>query len=119
MSRKVDGFPGGPVVKNLPVRQKTWVRFRGQEDPLKKGMATHSSIFAWRIPMAGGAWLATVHGVAKSRIQLTQLSRNTCRGISGVVLQREGSWEVGRGRGRARERAEIFPGPWKPLFHQF
>ena len=82
LSRKVDGFPGGPVVKNLPGRQKTWVWFLGQEDPLKKGMATHSSIFAWRIPMAGGAWLATVHGVAKSWIRLTQLSRSTCRGIS-------------------------------------
>ena len=30
--------------------QETWVQFRGQEDPLEKGMATHSSIVAWRIP---------------------------------------------------------------------
>ena len=38
------------TVKNLPAMQKTWVRSLGQEDPLEKGMATHSSILAWRIP---------------------------------------------------------------------
>ena len=37
------------TVTNLPVMQETWVRSLGQEDPLKKGMATHCSIFAWRI----------------------------------------------------------------------
>ena len=36
-------------VKNLPVMQETWVQFLGQEDPLEKDMATHSSILAWRI----------------------------------------------------------------------
>ena len=43
------GFPGGSVVKNLPAKQETWVRFLGWEDPLEKGMATHSSILAWVI----------------------------------------------------------------------
>ena len=38
------------MVKNLPAMQETWVRFPGWEDPLGKGMATHSSILAWRIP---------------------------------------------------------------------
>ena len=38
------------TVKNLPVMQETGVRSQGQEDPLEKGMATHSSILAWRIP---------------------------------------------------------------------
>ena len=38
------------LVKNLPAMQETWVRFLGQEDPLEKEMATHSSILAWRIP---------------------------------------------------------------------
>ena len=38
------------MVKNLPAKQETWVRSLGQEDPLKKGMATHSSILVWRIP---------------------------------------------------------------------
>ena len=38
------------LVKNLPAVQETWVRSLGWEDPLEKGMATHSSILAWRIP---------------------------------------------------------------------
>ena len=47
------GFPGGTVVKNLPAKQEmqeTQVQSLGWEDPLEKGMATHSSILAWRIP---------------------------------------------------------------------
>ena len=44
------GFSGGSVVKNLPAMQETRVRSLGQEDPLEKEMATHSSILAWRIP---------------------------------------------------------------------
>ena len=54
------------MVKNLPAMQETQVQSLGQEDPLKKGMAIHSNVFAWRIPMDGGTWWATVHGVAKS-----------------------------------------------------
>ena len=45
------------TVKNLPVMQKPWVQSLSQQDPLEKGMATHSSILAWRIPQteeAGG-----------------------------------------------------------------
>ena len=38
------------LVNHLPAMQETWVRFLGQEDPLEKEMATHSSILAWRIP---------------------------------------------------------------------
>ena len=38
------------MVKNLPATQETWVGSLGQEDPLEKGMATHSSILAWRGP---------------------------------------------------------------------
>jgi len=37
------------MIKNLPAMQKTWVQSLGQEDPLEKGMATLSSILAWRI----------------------------------------------------------------------
>ena len=47
------GFPGGPSVKNLPAMQEsqeTQVQSLGQEDPLEKGMAIHSSILTWRIP---------------------------------------------------------------------
>ena len=43
--------------------QETRVRSLGREDPLEKGMATHSSTLAWRIPLDRGAWRATVHRV--------------------------------------------------------
>ena len=43
-------FPVAQMVKNLPAMQETWVRSLGQEDPLEKGMAIHSSILARRIP---------------------------------------------------------------------
>ena len=45
----------------------TWVLSLDWEDPLEEGMATHSSILAWRIPMDRAVWQATVHGVAQSR----------------------------------------------------
>ena len=44
------GFPSGSAVKNLPAMQGTWVRSLGGEDPLEKGMATHSSILTGKIP---------------------------------------------------------------------
>ena len=44
------GFPGGSVVKNLPLTQKTWVYSLGWEDPLEKKMVTHSSILAGKSP---------------------------------------------------------------------
>ena len=56
------------VVKNLSAVQETWVQSLGQEDPLGKEMATHSSIFAWKNPMDRGAWWAAVHEVTKSRV---------------------------------------------------
>ena len=54
------------MVKNPPAMQETCVRSLGWEDPLEEGMATHSSILAWKIPMDRGAWRATVHGVTES-----------------------------------------------------
>ena len=53
------------MVKNLPAIQETQVQSLGGKDPLEKGIATHASIFAWRIP-----W-TTVHGVTKSPTQLS------------------------------------------------
>ena len=49
-----EGFPGGSDVKNLPAMQETQVPSQGQEDSLEKGMATHSSTLAWRIPWTEG-----------------------------------------------------------------
>ena len=54
-------------VKNLPAMQELWVQSPGPGAPLEKGVVTHSSIFAWKIPWTKGAWQATVHGVAKSQ----------------------------------------------------
>ena len=56
------------MVKNLPGMPETWVQPLGQEGPLEKGMATHSSILA---SMDIGTWRATVRGVAKSWTQLS------------------------------------------------
>ena len=69
--RSFRGFPGDSVVKNLPAKQKMWVGSLGQEDPLEKGMATHSSILAWKNPVGSGAWWAKVHRVAKSQTWLS------------------------------------------------
>ena len=55
------------IVKNLPAMLETWVRSLGWVDPLEEGMATHSSILAWRIPLDRGAWWVILHGVAKSQ----------------------------------------------------
>ena len=54
------------MVKNLPAMWETWVQSLGWEDLLEKGMAAHSRILDWRIPIDRGAWWATVHGVAES-----------------------------------------------------
>ena len=59
------------TVKNLPAVQETQLCSLGQEDPLEEELATHSSILAWKIPWAEGAWWATVHGVANGCILLT------------------------------------------------
>ena len=68
------GFPGGSRIKNLPEMQKTpWVQPMGQEDPLKEGMATHSSILASENPMDRGACQGTVHRIAQSQTPLKQI----------------------------------------------
>ena len=61
------GFPGGSVVKNPPAVQEMsekWVQSLGQEDPLQEGMATHSSILAWRI-----LWTEEPGGLQSMRLQ--------------------------------------------------
>ena len=55
------------LVKNLLAMRESWAPSLGWEDPLEEGMATHSSILAWRILMDRGAWQATVHGVSKNQ----------------------------------------------------
>ena len=65
LSNLYQGFPLAQTVKNLPAMQETWIRSLDWEDPLEEGMATHSSIFAWKISMDRGAWRATVNVVAE------------------------------------------------------
>ena len=75
------------MVKNPPAMQETWAQSLGWEDPLEEGMATHSSIFAWRILMDRGAWRATVHGVAKSPDTTEWLStQEKCLTLSKVLM---------------------------------
>ena len=61
------GFCGGSVVKYLLLKQKTWIQPLGQEDPLEKEMATHSSILSWKTKWTeepGG-----IHSMASQRIR--------------------------------------------------
>ena len=67
------------MVKNMPVMWETWVLSLGWEDPLEKGMATHSSILAWMIPMDRGAWWATVRGGHKESDTTERLSTTYLR----------------------------------------
>ena len=60
------------MVKNLSAMQETWVWSLGQEDSLEKGMATHSSILAWRIP-----WTEQPGGFAKTRKESDIIERLT------------------------------------------
>ena len=64
------------MVKNPSAMQESWVQPLGWEDPLEDGMATHSSILAWRIPMDRGAWWSADHGVTKSRTQLSDQAQH-------------------------------------------
>ena len=75
------GFLGSSDGKESACNLGDPVRSLGWEDPLQKGMAAHTSMLAWRIPMDRGAWWATVHGVTKSGtwlIDKTQHIRNDC-----------------------------------------
>ena len=55
------------TVKNLPAMQEIWVQSLGQEDPLEKGMATHSSILAWRTP-----WTEEPDGLQFMELQIVR-----------------------------------------------
>ena len=68
------------MVKNSPanaVDRRDAGSIPGWEDPLEEGMATHSSVLAWKNPMVRGAWQATVHRVTKSWILLKRVSMHS------------------------------------------
>ena len=92
------------MVKNPPVMWETWVRSLGWEDRLEEGLATHSSVLAWRIPMDRAAWWATVHGVTRSDTTLENSSaeqgrpQHCCPGqdfLKGLwrTMMAQGAWE--------------------------
>ena len=58
--------------KNPPAMWETWARSLGWEDPLKEGMATHSSILAWKILMDRGAWWAAVYPWSHKESDMTE-----------------------------------------------
>ena len=62
---------GTQMVKNLPAMQKTQIQSLSQEDTLEKGMGTHSSILAWRIPWTEELGTLLSMGVTKSQTQLS------------------------------------------------
>ena len=65
------GFHGGLMVGSLPDIQKAWVRSLGQEDPLEREMAPHSSIIAWEIPCTEEPGKIQSMGSQKNRTQLS------------------------------------------------
>ena len=72
------------VVKNLPAREGDTIQSLGQVDTLEKEMATHSSILALEIPYTEEPGGATVHGAAKSQIQLSELA---CLSIYSILAK--------------------------------
>ena len=75
-------------VKHLPAVWETRVQSLGQEDLLEKEMATHSSTLVWEISMDGGAWEATVRGVAKSLTRLSDFTFSLQRRVLRFQEQR-------------------------------
>ena len=87
------------MVKNPPAMWETWVQSVVWEDPLEMGMATHSSILAWGIPMERGAWQATVPWGFKESDKTERLSTYIHIGIwasPGGASSKEPSWKCRR-----------------------
>ena len=103
------------MVKNLPEVQETRVQSLVWEDPLEQGMATHSSILAWRIPMERGAWHATVYQFSS----VTQLCPTLCDPMDyslpgssalGILQARILEWvaiSLSRGSSQFRNRTQV------------
>ena len=87
--------------------QETWIRSLAWEDPLEEGMATHSRILAWRIPVDRGPWRATIHGVTESWIQLSNYRVAFEEGSGPRVLLKSGPGQRGRELARALSRSVL------------
>ena len=90
--------------------QETQVYSLGQADPLEEGMATQSSILAWKIPWKGGAWQATVHGVAKSQTRLSMSCSPPPPTLHPGMAEHDWARKWGAGVGRELGE-EAVPGP--------
>ena len=66
------------MVKNLLAVRETWVRSLGQEDPLEKEMATHSSVFAWEIPWTEGPGSYSPCGTKEDAAAVAAKSLQSC-----------------------------------------
>ena len=107
------------MVKNRSAMQETWVGSPGQEDPLEEGMATHSSILAWRIPMDRGDWWLQSMGSQRAGhdwvtehiinfITIIIIATKPQRGISKLTKEMTDSqliqWETGKEKRRTKNR---------------
>ena len=93
--------------------QETWVWFLHQQDPLKEGMATHSSILAWRIPWSEESGRLQSMGVTES--DMTELTQHFVH-IKGYRIDQPQAWgsavstrwvKLGDGCGKGRERNQV------------
>ena len=83
----IKGFPGSSARKESACNAGDPGPIPGLgRPPLEEGMATHSSILAWRISMDRGAWQAAVHGVAKSRTQLSDRASTVAVCLFEIVI---------------------------------
>ena len=93
--------PSVQTVKRLPARRETWVRSLGQEDPLEKEMATHSSILAWRIPWTeepgglqstgsqrvGHDWATSLtHSLTRNKVTVSRIHGSPLQNLFNVHL---------------------------------
>ena len=85
LSGRKQVFPVAQTVKSLPATQETWVRSLGWEDPLEKGMATHSSVLAWRIP-----WTEEPGGLQSMGSQ--RVDNTTTAGRKGQLVMLHSLW---------------------------
>ena len=88
------------TVKNLPAVEKTWVWLLGQEDPLEKGMTTHSSITAWEVPWTEEPGRLQPMGLQRVRV----LKRNT-KNVFIVNMKYDDSIPLFRGGSYSSERS--------------
>ena len=87
------------TLKRLPTMQETWVRSLGWEDSPGEGNANPLQYSCLEIPMDGGAWWATVHGIAKNQTQLSNFTFTLLLSLANYMMKQKIK-SVGIGRGK-------------------